>query len=91
MQRIRGLIMLLQGFGIKESLPGQTLEDNLSCIVLCLSERNSTSTKHIGIRNQYEKILQGQGVIELHYCPTEKITTYIYQATTKRKISSPAR
>lgn len=73
-QELVWLRQLLSDMGLPMTSATTLFEDNQGCIGMIQSERSSSRTKHIDVKYHLLRDLREQGIINVKYCPTDKMT-----------------
>lgn len=69
---------LLYELGEEQKQPTLINEDNRSCIDFVSLERQNKRSKHIDTRHHHAKDLCTKGLIQLGYCPTERMVADVF-------------
>lgn len=69
---------LLCELGAEQRQPTKINEDNRSCIDFVSLDRQNKRSKHIDTRQHHAKDLCSKGVIQLGYCPTNRMVADIF-------------
>lgn len=64
---------ILADLGFEQPNPTRINEENQSCIKLANSTKAFTRIKHLSIKYHFLKDLVQAKIVELHYCPTDKM------------------
>lgn len=73
LRELKWICKLLDDVGEPAHQPITVKEDNQSCIALTQDDRTEKKSKHIDTKYNFVKDMVRQGVVQLEYCPTDRM------------------